>query len=96
LTQSAFFTNVMLARAAVQVPVQISSLGAAVTEGPAQIEAQFAAANPSFPTTAFRTACKGKVFSEIRTCFDKSIKGRACTVNVGECGAQTLTILPPG
>ena len=78
-----------------QLPVQVTAVDEAVTESPEQIEAQFAGANPSFPAKAFRTACKGGDFVEIRVCFDKSLKGMECTATVGECGGATERILPP-
>jgi ribonuclease T2 len=95
LSQGDYFTKVMLARAAVQVPVQISSLGQTTTESPGEIEAQFAAANPSFPQGAVRTACQGGQLTELHVCFDKNLKALACTASAGECTSQTVTILSP-
>jgi ribonuclease T2 len=90
-----YFSNMVQARSAVQIPVQITSLDRQITEGPGQIETQFANANPSFPKTAFRTSCPGGVFQEERVCFDKNLKPRACTVSVGECSNPAITIRPP-
>jgi ribonuclease T2 len=95
LDQDAYFTKVLLARAAVQIPVEISSLDTSETESPAQIEAQFAASNPVFPKDAFRTACRGGALTEMRVCFDKELKGRSCTSNTGQCTSPTVTIRPP-
>jgi ribonuclease T2 len=95
LSQGDYFTKVMLARAAVQVPVQISSLGQSVTESPAEIESQFAAANPSFPPGAVRTTCQGGALTEVRVCFDKNLKALACTVSAGECASAAVKILSP-
>jgi ribonuclease T2 len=95
LSQGDYFTKVMLARAAVQIPVQISSLGQGTTESPGEIEAQFAAANPSFPQAAVRTACQGGKMTEVRVCFDKNLKAIACTASAGECTSQSVAILSP-
>lgn len=95
LSQSGYFTDVMLARAAVQVPVQISSLGQSVQESPAEIESQFAGANPSFPQGAFKTACQSAALTEVRVCFDKNLKPLACTASAGECSSGTVKILSP-
>jgi ribonuclease T2 len=95
LSQGDFFMKVMQARAAVQIPVQISSLGQSTTESPAEIESQFAAANPSFPNGAVRTACSGGKLSEVRVCFDKNVKALVCTASAGECTSQSVTILSP-
>ena len=96
LTADEYFTKVLLARAAVQIPVQISTIATTETESPSQIEEQFAGANPSFPKGAFRVSCKGGAFLEMRTCFDKELRARACTASVGECTSPTVTIRPPG
>jgi ribonuclease T2 len=95
LSQGEYFTKVMLARAAVQVPVQLSSLGQSTTESPVEIETQFAAANPSFPPGAVRTACQGGKLTEVRVCFDKNLKALACTASAGECTSRTVAILSP-
>jgi ribonuclease T2 len=95
LTQDAYFTKVLLARSAVQIPVQVTSISGTETESPSQIEAQFEGSNPAFPQGAFRTACRSGAFTEIRACFDKGLKGRACTASAGECSSPTVTIRPP-
>jgi ribonuclease T2 len=95
LSQKDYFTQVLLARAAVQIPVQISSIAENTTESPAGIEAKFAGANPSFPKGAFRTECGSKAMTEVRVCFDKSLKAMACAANVAECGAPAIAIVAP-
>ena len=95
LTPADYFTEAIQARVAVQLPVQVTAVNEAVTESAEQIEAQFAGANPSFPAKAFRTACKGGDFLEIRVCFDKNLKGLECTTTVGDCADTTERILPP-
>lgn len=95
LTPFDYFSSIFQLRGAVQIPVQITSIEAQITEGPRQIETQFAGANPSFPPGAFRTACTGRVFQEERICFDKSLKPRACTAAVEECASPAIAIRPP-
>jgi ribonuclease T2 len=95
LTPADYFTEAIQARVAVQLPVQITAVDEAVNESPEQIESQFAGANPSFPAKAFRTACKGGDFVEIRVCFDKNLKGLECTASAGECTGATERIRPP-
>lgn len=95
LSQGEYFTKVMVARSAVQIPVQISSLGQGTTASPAELESEFAAANPSFPKGAFRTACRAGELTEVRVCFDKDLKARACTLSAGECTSQAVTIRSP-
>jgi ribonuclease T2 len=95
LTPADYFTQAIEARVAVQLPVQITAIDEPVTETPEQIESQFAGANPSFPQQAFRTACRGADFEEIRVCFDRGLKARECTASVGECTSPEVKILPP-
>ena len=90
-----YFRSVVQTRSAVQIPVQLTSLTSEVRESAGQIESQFSVANPSFPTTAFRTSCPRGEFEEERVCFDKGLKPRACTTSVGECTFQAVTIRPP-
>lgn len=95
MDMSAYFTMLLLARSAVQVPVQISSLTEAARENPAQIEEQFASANPSFPKGGFRVACRNGAMTEVRACFDRNLKPQACRASAGECTATSITMLPP-
>lgn len=90
-----YFTDLVQARTAVQIPVQLTSIENQVTESPGQIERQFADANPSFPREAFRTYCSGRTFREERVCFDKNLKPRACSAAVEECRSGALAIRPP-
>ena len=89
-----YFSLIVQARAAVQIPIQITSIQDEIRESPGQIETQFAAANPSFPQTAFRTFCPRGVFQEERTCFDKNLKPKACTSSVAECAVPAVAIRP--
>lgn len=57
-----YFSSIVQVRAAVQIPVQITSLQDQIRESPGQIETQFAGANPSFPKAAFRTFCPRGAF----------------------------------
>jgi len=91
----AYFSNVLQVRAAVQLPVQITSIENEITEGPQLIERQFAEANPSFPKTAFRTLCSNRRFQEERICFGKDLKPRECSVAVAECKSAAIAIRPP-
>jgi ribonuclease T2 len=90
-----YFSSIVQARATVQIPVQITSLQDQIRESPGQIETQFAAANPSFPKSAFRTFCPRGAFQEERICFDKNLKPRECTASVGECASPAIVISPP-
>jgi ribonuclease T2 len=94
LTPSDYFTEVLQARAAIQLPVEFSGLDQTIKESPAQIEAQFARSNELYPAQAFRTACAGGALAEVRICFDKNLKAQACPARVADCSSASLTILP--
>ena len=95
LNASDYFATVRKARDAVQIPAQLSSLTQQTQAGAAQIEAEFATANPNFPTTAFRATCAAGRLQEVRICMDKNLSPVACTPSAGECTSQSMTILPP-
>jgi ribonuclease T2 len=95
LSQSDYFTAVLQARAAVQLPVQITALKETANETPSQIEAQFVGSNPSFPEGSFRTGCRNGAFTEARVCFDKQLKPQLCTASAGECSERSIAIRPP-
>jgi ribonuclease T2 len=92
LSQKDFFTRLMLARASVQLPVQITSIGQTEKNEVFRIESQFAGANPSFPGGAFRVDCRNNALTEVRVCLDKNLKARACPASVSDCKAGTITI----
>lgn len=94
LTSFDYFGAIVQVRAAVQIPVQLTSIEDQIRESPQQIETQFAGANASFPREAFRTFCPRGVLQEERICFDKSLKPQACTASVGECTIPAVIIRP--
>jgi len=95
LNMSDYFTDVRKARDTVQIPQQFSSLTQPTNATAAQIEAEFAATNSSFPPAAFRATCTGGYFQEARICVNKSLVPQACTVSAGECTSPGMKILPP-
>jgi len=96
LAMNEYFTTLLLARAAVQIPVQISSITEGIQETPSQVEGQFAEANPSFPKGAFRAVCEGGALTEVRACFDKDLKARVCAVGAaGSCAETAFRVRPP-
>ena len=95
LSPADYFGGVLEARAAVQIPVQITSLEDAITQSPDQIETQFAQANPAFPKAAFRTSCRDGALEEARVCLDKALKPQACPPREPECMLKAIVIRPP-
>jgi len=99
LNANDYFNAVAQTRTSLQIPVQFSSMTEETQEGTAQIEGQFAAANPSFPAQAFRATCtKNNTqhnLQEVRVCFGKNLSPTACTASAGKCTAPGMTIQPP-
>ena len=94
LSVDAYFATVRKARDSVEIPVSLKAPAQMHILSPAQIEADFAAANPAFPKTAFRTSCTGGALQEVRVCFDKNLSPRACSTSAGECSGGALKVLP--
>lgn len=95
LAAADYFAAIRKARDAVAIPRELSSLTQPVTESPGQVEAQFAAANPSYPKSAFRATCTNGALQETRVCVDKNLRPLACTASAGECQMPAIKILPP-
>jgi ribonuclease T2 len=90
-----YFASVRQARDSVHIPAQLTSPTQTLSESAAQIEDQFAAANPGFPKSAFRATCVNGKLQEARVCLDKNLKPQPCTATAGECTAPVMTILSP-
>jgi len=69
-----YFATVRQSRDSVHIPAQLASPTQTLSESAAQIEAQFAAANPDFPKSAFRATCANGKLQEARICLDKNLK----------------------
>lgn len=94
LSPSAYFTQVRQAFDSMTVPTEYKDLNHRLYTNPGEIEGKFAAANPSFPPTAFRTSCPGGPLAEVRVCFTKDLKPRPCTDSAGECHMDSTSMLP--
>lgn len=94
LSVSDYFTAVMQARTSVQIPVQISGSDAVANEPPGMIESQFAAANPGFSRDGFKVACRNGALTEVRVCFTKDLKSRACAASAGACNSRSVSVRP--
>jgi len=94
LSVADYFAAMRKARDSVTIPDGFQAPTQAAKLSPKAIESQFAAANPSFPATAFRTSCTNKALQEARICFSKDLSPQACTASAGECTMKTMTVLP--
>ena len=94
LSVADYFAAVRKARDSVTLPDQFKAPAQTQNLSPTAIEQAFAAANPSFPKTAFRTSCTGGDLQEARICFGKDISPQACTPSAGECTMPSMSVLP--
>jgi ribonuclease T2 len=83
-----YFTLMIQARVAVQLPVQLTSLEGDATASGEQIESYFAGANTTFPAKAFQARCASGAFEGVRVCFDRSLSPRECGGAVNGCAAS--------
>ena len=79
LSAADYFAAVRKARDSVTIPDEFKAPAQTLNLSPAAIEQAFAAANPSFPKTAFRTSCTAGDLQEARICFGKDVSPQACT-----------------
>jgi len=93
LTLPAFFAAVRNARDSVALPAAFKAPTAQTTMSAAHIEGAFAAANPTFPSTAFRATCTSGMLEDARICFTKDLKARACSASAGECSGSMKILL---
>ena len=95
LSADDYFAAVRRARDSVTLPAGLNQPSQKLQLSPAQVEAEVAAANPSFPKTAFRTSCypDGEL-QEVRICMNQDLSPRACGSSAGECTAANVTLLP--
>jgi ribonuclease T2 len=90
-----YFAALRKARDSVTLPADVNQPSQKLQVSPAQVEAEVAAANPSFPKTAFRTSCyQDGELQEVRICLNQDLSPRACGSSAGECTAANVTLLP--
>ena len=94
LSAAQYFENVRKTFDSVVIPPEYKNLNRQIQVNPADIEAKFAAANPSFPRTAFRVSCHGDELQEMRICFSKDLKPRSCTDSAVDCRLGSIVMRP--
>ena len=95
MTAAAYFTALRKARDSVKLPDDINQPAKELQLAPAEVESKIAAANPTFPKTAFRTTCyRDNELQEIRIGLTKDLSPRACSASAGSCPAKQITLLP--
>ncbi|WP_162273406.1 ribonuclease T2 family protein [Sinorhizobium glycinis] len=78
LTQSDYFAVTRAARERLALPAELASTGESRDLSVASIETAFAAKNPGMTKEMIAVTCEGRLIEEIRICFDKELRFRAC------------------
>lgn len=94
LATAQYFDLVARAADSVKIPADYKNLNRKIEISPGEIERKFAGANAGFPSDAFRTSCGGGDLAEVRICFTKDLKARACSDSAGECRMAEISMLP--
>ncbi len=94
LSAADYFAAVRKVRDSVKLPNEFVAPAQQFELSPGDIDAKFAAANPTFPKAAFQASCQNGALQEARICFSKNFSPRACSASAGECKAPTMIIRP--
>lgn len=95
LDVNAYFRQIQNAFAGVKIPDDYRGPLKNIEVAPADVKANFAKANPSYPAAAFRIQCSGRFLSEMRVCLTRDLKGRACGTDVRDSCRDATIILRP-
>ena len=89
-----YFNSIQKVFQTVNIPAEYKNLNQAIQVSPSDITAKFAAANPSFGNDAFRVSCTNDELQEVRICFSKDLKARACSANERACQSGSIKMRP--
>ena len=89
-----YFSSIQKVFRSVTIPAEYKSLSQEMQVSPSDIAAKFAAANPSFGNDAFRVSCMNNELQEVRICFSKDLKARACSANERACQSSSIKMRP--
>jgi ribonuclease T2 len=94
LAADAYFNAIRSAFQSIRIPAPFTSTQPPpATLPPANILAEFAAANPGFPTASFALSCGNNYLTAIEVCMDKNLHPEACQ-SVRSCRANQVKITP--
>jgi len=95
LAPAPYFETIRSVRAAVKIPSDYTAPIRQLSVSPAEIRQKFAAANAGFGLDSVHTLCSGRFVSEVRICFSRDLKPRACGAGVRDTCAVDPVILRP-
>jgi len=99
LDPAEFFALVRRAYASIVIPQDLSGPARAIEEPPTAIADDFLRSNPRLAAPSIVVTCTGQSaprLREVRICFDRELRPRACSADAarGACGAPQI-IIPP-
>jgi len=94
LDQADYFTVTRAARERLAIPPELASTVGSRDLSVAAIEAALAAKNPGMTPKMIAVICDGRLLEEIRICFDKELKFRACPEVDGRACRRSAVVLP--
>jgi ribonuclease T2 len=95
MAPAAYFDTIRNVRAAVKIPDEYTAPLHQVNVSPAEIKQKFEGANAGFSSESVHVLCSGRFVSEVRVCFSKDLRPRACGAGVRDTCAVNPAILRP-
>lgn len=81
----------------IEIPARFQNPEGYLTVSPGEVEAEFLKANPDLKPEMISIACKGRHLGDLRICFTRDLKLRACGVNERQeklCSSEKV-VMPP-
>jgi ribonuclease T2 len=96
LSQQKYFEAILAAWANVRIPQMFKNLTKEQVEfAPAEIERKFVDANSGLRPNMISVSCNGRFLKEVRVCFDKDLKFRACSAQAERgCSMAKIIVRP--
>jgi ribonuclease T2 len=95
LDQPAYFKKIEQAYANVKIPLDYSGPLKQIEVSSHDIHKEFNNANPTFPEDSIKVLCTGRFLSEVRICYTKDLKPRACSAEVRDtCKVDPIIMRP--
>ncbi|PST25483.1 ribonuclease T(2) [Mesorhizobium plurifarium] len=93
LSQGDYFAVTRAARERLTIPVELTAADGSANLSVSAIEAAFAERNSGMTSEAIAVTCEGRLLEEVRICFDKELKFRACPqVDRQACRRDTVSL----
>jgi ribonuclease T2 len=93
LQADSYFAAIRRAVAQVRIPAQLVAQSEPVVIAPREVLAEFANANPQFPSASFALSCGNNRLTAIEVCLSKDLQPESCQ-GVRSCGANAIRVTP--